>query len=198
MPALTAAAKPRGGSSVITRRRSAPRPVSQPAIRGSPELSTTIASKSALQWVKTENSHRSASARHPCTTVSSVTERGTVCGATPAGALIACSSLPVALSTTSHPPARSRSRMVSAASKSRSRRRSARSATRLSASALSVLFGFHGGRERRDDLQRVADDSQVRHLHDRRLGVLVDGDDDLRRLHAHRVLHRARDADRDV
>jgi hypothetical protein len=76
-------------------------------MRTSAELSTTTASKSALQWVKTENSHLSASARQPWTTVSSVTARGVALGSTLAGALRASSSLPVAASTTSQPPSRS-------------------------------------------------------------------------------------------
>src|SRR5204863_10003182 len=63
---------------------------------------------------------------------------------------------------------------------------------------LAVLFGFDRRGQRGLDLERVADDAQVGHLHDRRLGVLVDGDDDLGRLHADRVLHGAGDADRDV
>src|SRR2546429_92995 len=64
--------------------------------------------------------------------------------------------------------------------------------------ALSVLFGFDRGGEGRQDLQRVAHDTEVGHLHDRCLGVLVDRDDDLGRLHADCVLHGTRDADGDV
>src|SRR6185295_13298812 len=56
----------------------------------------------------------------------------------------------------------------------------------------------HGLRERGHDLERVADDAVVGDLEDRRLRILVDRDDDLRRLHAREVLDRARDADRDV
>src|SRR5256885_4096746 len=198
MPAFTAAAKPRGGSSVITRRRSAARLASQPAICWSPELSTMTASKSAFVCVNTDSSQRSASARHPCTTVSKVTARAAGLGSAPGGAAMACSSLPVGLSTTSHPPSRRRSRKASAAAKSRSRRRITRSSRSLSASALSVLFGFDRGGEGRQDLQRVAHDTEVGHLHDRRLGILVDRDDDLGRLHADCVLHGTRYADGDV
>src|SRR5229473_5815126 len=46
-----------------------------------------------------------------------------------------------------------------------------------------ALLGFDGGRERGHDLERVTDHTKVGHLHDRSLGVLVDGDDDLRSLH---------------
>ena len=50
----------------------------------------------------------------------------------------------------------------------------------------------------RDDLEQVADEADVGDLEDRRFLVLVDGDDDLRILHAREVLDRARDADRDI
>src|SRR6266446_638705 len=200
MPALTAIAKPTGGSSVTKRSLSASRDSSQPAMRASPELSTSSPSKSALVWVNTESSQRSTSGRQPWTTVSSVIARAA--GLVPAaiGALSACSSLPCALSRTSHPPARRRSRMASAAAKSRSRRRTTRSATSSSASVRSALalLGFDRGGERGHDLERVADHTEVGHLHDRSLGVLVDGDDHLGGLHPHRVLHGAGDADRDV
>ena len=52
--------------------------------------------------------------------------------------------------------------------------------------------------ERRRDLEQVALDAVVGHFEDRRLGVLVDGDDRARALHADQVLNRARDAERDV
>src|SRR4029077_3803404 len=198
MPAFAAAAKPSGGWRETTRRRSAARLFNHPAMRASSELSTITASKSALQWVKTESSHRSASGCQPCTTASSVTARGMAFGSSLGWAFRAWSSLPVALSTTSHPPARSSSRIASAFSKSRSRRRSVRSSRRSWAAALSVLFGFDRRGQCGDDLQRVADDPEVRHLHDRRFRVLVDRDDHLRGLHTDRVLHRAGDADRDV
>src|SRR5260370_38042511 len=200
MPALTAVAKPTAGSSVTRRRRSAARDSSQPAMRASPELSTSRASKSALVWVNTESSQRSTSGRQPWTTTSSVTARTTRSVPAWAGAFSACSSLPSALSRTSHPPARSFSRMASAAAKSLSRRSRTRSATSSSASVRSALalLGFDRGRQRGDDLERVPDHAKVGHLHDRGLGVLVDGDDHLGRLHPHRVLHGAGDADRDV
>src|SRR3954466_5213503 len=50
----------------------------------------------------------------------------------------------------------------------------------------------------RGDLEQVADDAEVGQLEDRRLRVLVDGDDGLGRLHAGPVLDRAGDADRHV
>src|SRR5579862_2143115 len=50
----------------------------------------------------------------------------------------------------------------------------------------------------RHDLVHVADDAEVGELEDRRVGVLVDRDDDVRALHAHLVLDRAGDAERDV
>ena len=48
------------------------------------------------------------------------------------------------------------------------------------------------------DLEQIADQAVIGDLEDRRLLVLVDGDDDLRILHAGEMLDRARDADRDV
>src|SRR5438874_981850 len=50
----------------------------------------------------------------------------------------------------------------------------------------------------RDDLVQVADDAEVGVLEDRRIRVLVDRDDHIRSLHAHLVLDRAGDADRNV
>src|SRR6476646_11788090 len=50
----------------------------------------------------------------------------------------------------------------------------------------------------RDDLVEVAYDAEVGVLEDRRVGVLVDGNDHVRALHAHLVLDRARDADRNI
>src|SRR5687768_16737985 len=52
--------------------------------------------------------------------------------------------------------------------------------------------------EFRHDLEEVADEAVVGDLEDRRLLVLVDGDVDLRVLHAGEVLDRPRDADGDV
>ena len=48
------------------------------------------------------------------------------------------------------------------------------------------------------DLEQVADDTVVRDLENRRLLVLVDGDDHAAVLHSRQVLDRPRDADRDV
>ena len=53
-------------------------------------------------------------------------------------------------------------------------------------------------RELRDDLVDVADDAEVAEVEDRRVRVLVDGDDRAGALHADLVLDRARDAERDV
>src|SRR2546429_6707380 len=49
-------------------------------------------------------------------------------------------------------------------------------------------------RQLRHDLEQVADDAVVGDLEDRRLGILVDRDDHLRRAHAGQVLDRGRDA----
>src|SRR3954462_1838773 len=54
------------------------------------------------------------------------------------------------------------------------------------------------GLEFRHHLEQVADQAVIGHLEDRRLLVLVDGDDDLAVLHAGQVLDGARDADGDV
>src|SRR5207249_2168493 len=48
------------------------------------------------------------------------------------------------------------------------------------------------------ELVQVADDADVAELEDRRVGVLVDGDDDARALHADLVLDRAGDPAGDV
>jgi hypothetical protein len=53
-------------------------------------------------------------------------------------------------------------------------------------------------RQFRHDLEEVADEAVVGDLEDRGFFVLVDGDDDLRVLHAGEVLDGARDADGDV
>jgi hypothetical protein len=53
-----------------------------------------------------------------------------------------------------------------------------------------VEFGHDG--------EEIADEAVIGDLEDRRLLVLVDGDDDLRILHAGEMLDRAGDADRDV
>ena len=52
--------------------------------------------------------------------------------------------------------------------------------------------------ERRRNLEDVALNAVVGDLENRRLGVLVDGDDGARALHADQMLNRARDAERDV
>src|SRR4051795_11919376 len=69
----------------------------------------------------------------------------------------------------------------------------ARSALRRALFPLFDLF-----RELRHDVEQITDDAAVDELEDRRLGVLVDGDDRLRCLHAGPVLDRAGDADRHV
>src|SRR5437667_9401027 len=77
-----------------------------------------------------------------------------------------------------------------------------------SASDPSRNGGYHGAGSRSlallelldelgDDLEHVADDAEIRHLKDRRVGVGVDGHDRLRSLHAGQVLDRARDAARE-
>src|ERR1051325_2790954 len=53
-------------------------------------------------------------------------------------------------------------------------------------------------RERRHDLEEVADDAVVRVLEDGRLGFLVAGDDHLRRAQAGRVRDRARHAEAEI
>src|SRR5881392_2704889 len=50
-------------------------------------------------------------------------------------------------------------------------------------------------RQLRHDLEQVGDDPVVGDPEDRRLGILVDGDDHLRRAHPGQVLDRARDAE---
>src|SRR5207253_11451207 len=57
----------------------------------------------------------------------------------------------------------------------------------------SELFG-----QLRHDLEQIADQADVRDLEDRRLLVLVDGDDRLGILHPGKMLDRARNADRDI
>src|SRR5215212_5800064 len=52
--------------------------------------------------------------------------------------------------------------------------------------------------EFRQNGEKVADEAVIRNLENRRFLVLVDGDDDLRILHAGEMLDRARDADGDV
>src|SRR4051812_17500265 len=68
---------------------------------------------------------------------------------------------------------------------------------RLPAMAL-ALAGLHRLGQLGQDLVQVADDAEVRELEDRGVGVLVDGHDVLRGLHAHLVLDRAGDARREV
>src|SRR4051794_30043144 len=61
-----------------------------------------------------------------------------------------------------------------------------------------ALAGLHRLGELRQDLVEVADDAEVGELEDRRVGVLVDGHDVLRGLHADLVLDRPGDARREV
>src|SRR4051794_19880843 len=63
---------------------------------------------------------------------------------------------------------------------------------------LGALLGLHGLGELRDDLVEIADHAEVGELEDRRVGVLVDRDDVLARLHADLVLDRSADARREV
>src|SRR5260221_12431544 len=62
-------------------------------------------------------------------------------------------------------------------------------------SLLSRLYGFD---DRRYDLEQVADDTVVGDFEDRRIGILVDGDDGARAFHADQMLNRAGDAEREV
>src|SRR4051812_47291220 len=61
-----------------------------------------------------------------------------------------------------------------------------------------ALAGLHRLGQLRQDLVEVADDAEVGELEDRGVGVLVDGHDVLRGLHADLVLDRAGDARREV
>src|SRR3954469_16906623 len=63
---------------------------------------------------------------------------------------------------------------------------------------LGALLGLHGLGELRDDLVQVADHAEVGELEDRGVGVLVDRDNVLGRLHPDLVLDRAADARRQV
>src|SRR5437763_9656378 len=65
-------------------------------------------------------------------------------------------------------------------------------------SALYVVLRLHGLDDRRHDLEQVADDAVVGDLEDRRVGILVDGDDRARALHADEMLDRAGDAEREI
>ena len=56
----------------------------------------------------------------------------------------------------------------------------------------------HGSYQRRDDFEEVSYDAVIGDLEDRSIGVLVDRDDGPRALHAHEVLDRPRDPERDV
>ena len=80
----------------------------------------------------------------------------------------------------------------------RRRRRAIVRGHRLAIIALMLGFLASASVELRHGLNRSADQAVVGDLEDRRLLVLVDGDDDLAVLHAGEVLDRARDADRDV
>src|SRR4051794_11283548 len=68
----------------------------------------------------------------------------------------------------------------------------------LRAAMALALAGLHRLGQLRQDLVEVADDPQVGELEDRGVGVLVDGHDVLRGLHADLVLDRAGDACRQV
>src|SRR5215831_9652035 len=65
--------------------------------------------------------------------------------------------------------------------------------TTASRAALAELLG-----ELRQCLEQIGNEAVVRDLKDRRLFVLIDGDDHLGILHAGEMLDRARDADRDI
>jgi len=55
-----------------------------------------------------------------------------------------------------------------------------------------------GSGQLRHHLEQIADEAVIGHLEDRRIRVFVDGDDDLRVLHAGQVLNGPGDADGDV
>src|SRR5436189_6478819 len=64
--------------------------------------------------------------------------------------------------------------------------------------ASAALLRLYGLRQLRQDLVEVADDAEIGELEDRRVRVLVDGEDVLRALHPDLVLNRARDPCRKV
>src|SRR5438132_12376400 len=68
----------------------------------------------------------------------------------------------------------------------------------LPASALPSFALGELGVELGHQLEEIADEAVIGDLEDRRLLVLVDGDDDLRVLHPGEVLDGTRDADRDI
>src|ERR1700755_530012 len=80
----------------------------------------------------------------------------------------------------------------------RTKRKTTFCAVMRSPRSMSLLCVAHRLRERRDALEHVADDAVIRDFEYRRLLVLVDGDDRLRRPHAREVLNRTGDADGDV
>src|SRR6185436_3837963 len=68
----------------------------------------------------------------------------------------------------------------------------------ISMTGTPALLLVHRGGEFRHDLEQIPDDTIVGNLEDRRLLVLVDGDDGLAVLHAGEMLDRAGDADGNV
>src|SRR5437588_11709576 len=64
--------------------------------------------------------------------------------------------------------------------------------------SVALLRLAHGLRERRYDLEHVADDAVVRHFEDRRFLVPIDRDDRLGGAHSGEVLDGTRDPDRDI
>src|SRR3954462_4560515 len=86
-----------------------------------------------------------------------------------------------------------------AAASSRLRREARQEGVSLTTpAAASAALLFQRGGECGNDLEEVANDTVVRHLEDRRLTVLVDGDDGLRPFHADQVLNRAGNAEREI
>src|SRR5262249_50169398 len=198
-PRLAAWAQPSGGRTVRIRTRSPRLPASRSPSSGLPELSTRSASKSwSAVCSITPLSQRSTSSGQPCTSASIVNARAAGASST------SLSNVPSRVSTSSQPASLSCWRIRSAATKSRAWRRLARRASSCSASCRSMtelllaLPGFDRLGQLGQDLQRVADDAQVGHLQDWRVTILVDGDDHLRTLHAHRMLHGAGDSGRYV
>src|SRR5439155_15523813 len=60
------------------------------------------------------------------------------------------------------------------------------------------LSRFQSIDERRHDLEQIADDAVVRNLEDRRVGILVDGNDRVGAFHTDQMLNGAGDSEREV
>src|SRR5947209_1596161 len=70
---------------------------------------------------------------------------------------------------------------------------------RLSGGTIGLSLSLQDlGHQRRDYLEQIADNPIIGHFKNRRVGVLVDGHNDLRSFHPHQVLNRAGNSHRDV